>query len=261
MIAEAAEPWTRWVSVIVMSVSRPAAWRASAELLAGEGSGDAAGEGGHVGAGGVVHVGVGDHVGDGEASAGLEHACGFTEDPGFVAGEVDDAVGDDHADRVRGQGDLLDGAAEPLHVGDAGFGLVPASEVEHLVGHVESVGQTRRADTASGEKHVDPSTGTEVEHCLTRVELGDRGGVATAERGENCGAGELVAVLGAVEAGAEEVALLGGDDLGVGVTAARARGAVTPLSGAGRRGGVALAHDVTQLMGVGGDAHERSSLH
>ena len=33
------------------------------------------------------------------------------------------------------------------------------SEVEHLVGHVESVGQAGRTDPLGGQQHVDPASG------------------------------------------------------------------------------------------------------
>ena len=143
----------------------------------------------HVGAGRVVHVVVGDDVGDGEPAAGLEHAGGLAQDLGLVAREVDHAVGDDHVDAVARQRDLLDVAAQPLDVGDAGLGLVAAREVEHLVGHVQPVGQARRADAAGGQQHVDPAAGAEVEHGLALVQLGDRDRVAAAQRGEHRGLG------------------------------------------------------------------------
>ena len=49
-----------------------------------------------------------DHVGDGEAAAGLQHAERFAQHAVLVGGEVDDAVRDDHVDRVVGQRDALD---------------------------------------------------------------------------------------------------------------------------------------------------------
>ena len=94
----------------------------------------------------------------------------------------------------RGQRDLLDVAAEPLDVGDAGLGLVAAGEVEHLVGHVQPVGQAGRADAAGGEQHVDPAAGAEVKHGLAVVQLGDRDRVAAAQRREHGGVGQLLAV-------------------------------------------------------------------
>ncbi len=62
--------------------------------------------------------------------------------------------------------------------------LVGAGELEHLVGHVEAVGLAGRADAPGREQHVDAAAGAEVEHGLALVELGDRGRVAAAERGE-----------------------------------------------------------------------------
>src|SRR4051812_12702843 len=62
-----------------------------AELLFGEGAGDAAGVGGHVSPRVLVHVGVGGDVGDGEPPTRTQDASGFGDDPGLVAGEVDHA--------------------------------------------------------------------------------------------------------------------------------------------------------------------------
>jgi hypothetical protein len=86
-------------------------------------------------------------------------------------------------------------AAQPLHVGDAGVGLVVAGEVEHLVGHVQPVGQPGGADPAGGEQDIDPAARAQVEHDLALVQLGDGDWIAAAERGEHRGVGQLVAVF------------------------------------------------------------------
>jgi hypothetical protein len=74
----------------------------SPEVVPGEGAGDAAGPLLHIAAGLVVHVRIGDHVGDGEAAAGPQDARRLAEDGRLVGGEIDDAVADDHIDRVPG---------------------------------------------------------------------------------------------------------------------------------------------------------------
>ena len=70
---------------------------------------------------------------------------------------------------LGGERDRFDVALEPVHVLDAGLGLVGAGEVEHLVGHVEAVGGAGRADAAGGEQDVDAAAGAEVEHGLAGV--------------------------------------------------------------------------------------------
>ena len=172
-------------------------------LVVGEGAGDAADVLRDVGTSGGVHARVGDDVGDGEAPARLEHACGLAQDLGLVGGEVDDAVRQDDVDGVRGERDGFDVALEPVDVGDAGLGLVGAGEVEHLVGHVEAVGGAGGADAAGGEQDVDAAARAEVEHDLAGGEVGHRGRVAAAERGEHRGLRELVALAVGVEARAE----------------------------------------------------------
>ena len=131
-----------------LDVDEPGRGERLLELGAGERAGDAAGPLLHVGACRVVHVLVGDHVGHGEAPARLEHARGLAQDLLLVAGEVDDAVGDDDVDGGVGQRDLLEVALEELGVLDAGRGGVGAREREHLVGHVEPDRAAARARRA-----------------------------------------------------------------------------------------------------------------
>ena len=89
------------------------------------------------------------------------------------------------------------------------------ASVEHLVGHVEPVGDAGGADAAGGEQHVDAAAGAEVEHGLALVQVGHRGRDAAAERGQQRGVGQLVLLAVGVEAGAEELGLLVGDHCGV----------------------------------------------
>ena len=80
---------------------------------------------------------------------------------------------------------------------------VPACECEHLVGHVEAVGDSGRSDSLGGEDHVDAAAGAEVEDGLALAQVRDCGGIAAAERGERRGLGQLAALLGVVERFAE----------------------------------------------------------
>ena len=87
---------------------------------------------------------------------------------------------------------------------DAGVARVALREGEHLVGHVDAVRDAGRADALCGQDHVDPAAGAEVEHGLALVQVGDRGRVAAAERGEGCGLRQLPALLGVVESFTEQ---------------------------------------------------------
>ena len=115
MIAEAACSWTRWVGVISMS-SNPGGGEDRAELGLGERAGDAAGPGGHVGSGRSSMSGSAMTSEIGEAAAGAQDACGFGDRLGLVAGEVDDAVGDDDVDACVGEGHVLEVALDELDV-------------------------------------------------------------------------------------------------------------------------------------------------
>ena len=88
-------------------------------------------------------------------------------------------------------------------VRDARLAGVLLGEREHLVGHVDAVGDARRPDALRREDHVDPSTGTEVEHGLALAQLRDGGRVAATERCEHRGLGELAALVGGVQRLAE----------------------------------------------------------
>ena len=82
--------------------------------------------------------------------------------------------------------DRLDQTLEEVDVGDPRLSRVLLREREHLVGHVEAVGGSGRADTLRGEDDVDAAAGAEVEHDLALVQVGNGGGVAAAQAGE-CG--------------------------------------------------------------------------
>ena len=96
-------------------------------------------------------------------------------------------------------------------------------EGEHLVGHVDPERATGRPDPLGGQEDVDAATGAEVEDALARVEVGDGGRVAAAERREDRGVGQLVALERGVEVRADRLGIaatrgaLGGADRGVGV--------------------------------------------
>ena len=101
-------------------------------------------------------------------------------------------------------------------------------------------------DAAGGEQDVDAAAGAEVEHDLAGREVGHRGRVAAAERGDQRVLGEFVALAVGVEAAAEELGLLVGDDRRVGAAAPGGLGRV-----GGERGrGVARADGFAQRVGA-----------
>ena len=107
----------------------------------------------------------------------------------------------------RRERELLDHALEEMDIGDARLLGVRAGECEHLVGHVEAVGDAGRADALRREDHVDPAARAEIEHDLSLAELGDGGRVAAAERRERGRVRQLAALLGGVERLAESAVL------------------------------------------------------
>ena len=117
---------------------------------------------------------------------------------------------------------LLDLALEELDVLDAGLLLVLAREREHLVGHVEPIGLAGGADAAGRQEHVDPAATAEVEHDLTREQVGERRRVAAAEAGEHRSGRKVAGLIDAVEAAGDVVHGL--DGCGRPATAAAAAG-------------------------------------
>jgi hypothetical protein len=240
-------------------------------LVLGERAGDAA----HVAAAlGTVIRGeaiLGDDVADADPAAWLKDAVDLGEHGRLVDRQVDHAVGDHHVDRGGGQGDLLDVALEEGDVAGAGLVSVAAGEGEHLLGHVQPVGMAGGTDPLGGQQHVDAATGAEVQHHLALAEVGDGGGIAATQAGQQRSLRQGVLVADGVEVGAEAGTLGPGDATGVAAGAvaatvgglAAAAAAVGGLSaGGGLAGGrgVELADLLPQLLGVVGvgGAHGRS---
>ena len=88
--------------------------------------------------------------------------------------------------RIVGQRDVLDFAFEKFDVLNAALALVLARERQHFVGHVEAVGLAGGADAAGGQQHIDAAARAEIEDRFAGLQLGQRGGVAAAERGLAC---------------------------------------------------------------------------
>jgi hypothetical protein len=72
-------------------------------------------------------------------SARPQHAEGFAERAILVGGEIDDAVRNDHVDRIVRQRHMLDFPLEELDVCRARLALIFARERQHAVRHVEAV--------------------------------------------------------------------------------------------------------------------------
>ncbi len=106
------------------NVGKPGGLKSVGELFACERAGDAAGVCRRVARVASSMSGVGDESETANRPPGLSMRAASRKTLGLVAGEVDDAVGDDHVDAVSGEGDVLDVAAQSLDVGDPGLGLV-----------------------------------------------------------------------------------------------------------------------------------------
>ena len=157
----------------------------------------------HVGARGVVHARAGDDVGDGEPAArpsarGRPRAGHLR----LVAGEVQDAVGDDDIDRAVGQRDLLDVALDELDV------LHPRlRRVRRASASISSVmsrpiafrlGPTRRAEMSTSAPAPEPRSSTVSPSCRSATAVGTP---HPSEAFDRCGGrvGSLLAVERAAE--------------------------------------------------------------
>ena len=119
---------------------------------------------------------------------------------------------------------MLDFAFEKFDVLDSGFFLVLVGEGEHFVGHVEAVGFSGGADAARGKQNVDAAAGAEVENGFTSVELGERGGIAAAERGLHGFGGNFARLRCVVEIGSDGIAAAAAGCGGCAATGAAAGG-------------------------------------
>ena len=91
----------------------------------------------------------GDDVADPDPAARLEHARDLGQHGRLVDGEVDHAVRDHDVDDSAGSGICSITPFRKCDVADAGIGGVLLREREHLVGHVEPVGEPGRRRRAS----------------------------------------------------------------------------------------------------------------
>ena len=151
-----------------------------------------------------------DDVGDSEPPARLENAESIAKDRRLIGRKVDNAVGDDDVHRTVWQRNVLDLPFEEFDVGNAGLAFVFIGERKHFIGHIEAVGSAGGADAAGGEQHVNAAAGAEVEHYFTRTQFGERGGIATTERGEQGFFRDLDDLRGVIEIGRNGIATAAG---------------------------------------------------
>ena len=163
--------------------AKPASARSRRYSLLLQRAGDAADPRLHVGAQIGRQLALGDDVGDGEAAARLQHPVGLAQHLPLVAGQIDDAVGDDHVDLSSGRGMSSMCPLRNCTFSAPAVGLVLLGQGQHLVGHVQAIGEAGRADASGREQHVDAAATAQVEHGFAWFELGQRGRIATAERG------------------------------------------------------------------------------
>src|SRR5699024_3940106 len=142
-------------------------------------------------------------VADADLAIDGQHPRYLGEHPGLVDRQVDHAVGDHDVDRAGRQRHVLDAALAEFDVGGAFLASIAPRQVQHFLGHVQSVNHTGGADATSGKQHVDTTARAEVEHVLPGLQIGDGGGVAAAERGRVDLRGQVGAITVRVETGAE----------------------------------------------------------
>jgi hypothetical protein len=130
---------------------------------------------------GCGHVVFGDHVGDADTPTWRKHSVHLGQHRGLVDGQIDHTVRDDHIDCAVGQWHLLDGALEEFHVRRTGLGRVRPSKGKHLVGHVHPIGNASLAHPTGREQHIDPASGTEIEHPFAGTQLGYRQRIPAAQ--------------------------------------------------------------------------------
>ena len=168
-----------------LRVGEPGRGQTVQVLRPGQGTGDAPDVGAAFGPLRRRQMVLGDDIGDPQPPARGQHPEHLADHRRLVGGQVDHAVGDHHVDRAVRQRDVLDLALHELHVVGAGLDRVRPGQGEHLVGHVQAVGEPGRADPAGRQQHVDAAAGAQVQHPFPVPEFGHRQRVPAAQRGQH----------------------------------------------------------------------------
>src|SRR5665811_183839 len=128
-----------------------------------------------------------------------EHPDDLGEYPRLVRGEIEHAVRDNDIHRPIFHGKLLDVALAHLYVVVPSCSYIPARAFQHLVRHVHTDHPAFRAHLRSGQQQVYSRPATQVQNCLTNLEVTERNGVPTAKGvldrvlGQSLQAGSFVA--------------------------------------------------------------------
>ncbi len=130
------------------------------------GAGDAAGKHGQVVLDPFRQFCRGHDIGDRQPAPGLQDPPGLAEDLLFFLSQVDDAIGNDHVDRLVRHRQVLNLAQAEGDMAEAGFLRVLARQVDHIRRHVHPDHQPLRTDPTAGQKTVEAAAGTQVEHCF-----------------------------------------------------------------------------------------------
>jgi hypothetical protein len=144
-----------------------------------------------------------DDIADPDPATRHEHAVHLVDDLALVGGQVDDTVADNHIHRTVRERYLLDDPLQELDIGRARLGGVAACQFQHLVGHVDPVGEASRPNPSRREQHVDAPARAQVKHPFTFPKFCYGGGIAAAQAGRYRGHRQLVALAAAVEPTAE----------------------------------------------------------
>src|SRR5215469_466539 len=146
------------------------------------------------------------HIRYRQTSAGLKDAKRFGEDAVFVAGEIDDAVRNDHVDGVVGERDVFDRALEEFNILNTGLFLILAGQREHFVGQVQAIGFPGEADAFGGKNDVNAAPGAEIKYGFAGLQLSEGRGVTATERGRDGFFGQRAFFRIGVEVFGDEVA-------------------------------------------------------
>src|SRR5215472_5524773 len=146
------------------------------------------------------------HIRYRQTSAGLKDAKRFGEDAVFVAGEIDDAVRNDHVDGVVGERDVFDRALEEFNILNTGLFLILAGQREHFVGQVQAIGFSGKADAFGGKNDVNAAPRAEIKHGFAGLQLSEGRGVTATERGRDGFFGQRAFFRIGVEVLGDEVA-------------------------------------------------------
>jgi len=101
----------------------------------------------------------------------------------------------------------LNHTLEETHVFHLSLNPVAFGQIEHSIGHIQAVSKARGTDAPRRKQHIDATSAAKVKHLFSWLQLGQRRGIATAQRGKRRRYRQLTQFRAAVEITGNSIAI------------------------------------------------------